>query len=100
LWTWLAVETIQTAVLVSLNSKLFAHVEAIDTVYILRLTGVCGAGLAVAAFTLPITSALSLWTQTGIGLAAAAVVGLIAWQVFGVREVYSSMTSRLAKRFA
>jgi O-antigen/teichoic acid export membrane protein len=100
LWTWLAVETIQTAFLVSLNSKLFAHVEAIDTIYILRLTGICGVGLALAAFMLPVTSATTLWTQTGIGLGAAAVVGLVAWQVFGVREVYSSMTSRLAKRFA
>jgi hypothetical protein len=94
------VETIQTGFLVSLNSKLFAHVEAIDTIYILRLTGICGVGLALAAFMLPITSATTLWTQTGIGLGAAVVVGLVAWQVFGVREVYSSMTSRLAKRFA
>jgi O-antigen/teichoic acid export membrane protein len=100
LWTWLAVETLQTAYLVKLNTRLFAHVEAIDRVYILRLCAICGAGLCVALAALPRTSELSLWMQTCIGSAAALVVGLVAWQVFGVREVYTSMTGRLAKRFA
>jgi len=100
LWTWLAAETLQTAYLVKLNARLFAHIEAIDKIYILRLLAVCGIGLAVAIAALPRTSTLSLWTQTGIGSAAALVAGLVAWQVFGVSEVYTSMTTRLAKRFA
>jgi hypothetical protein len=100
LWTWLAAESLQTAYLVKLNARLFAHVESIDRAYIPKLLAVCGVGLVVAIVALPNTSTLSLWTQTGIGTAAALVTGLVAWQVFGVREVYSSMTSRLAKRFA
>jgi O-antigen/teichoic acid export membrane protein len=100
LWVWLAVESFQTVRLVKLNEKLFAHIEKLDTIYITRLAGICIVGLFVAFAALTRTSTMPLLTQTWIGFGAAALVGLIAWQVFGVREVYSSMTSRLAKRFA
>jgi O-antigen/teichoic acid export membrane protein len=100
LWTWLAAETLQLLRLIGMNRRLFAHVQAIDTGYLLRLALLCGVGLAGAVLLLPRSSALPLFTQTGIALVAAAVAGALAWKVFRVREVYSGIVEQLSKRFA
>ena len=100
LWTWLAAETLQLLRLIGMNRRLFAHVQAIETSYILRLAVLCGVGLAAALLLLPRSSALPLLTQTGIAVAAAAVVGVLAWKVFRVHEVYGGIMERFSKRFA
>jgi O-antigen/teichoic acid export membrane protein len=100
LWTWLAVELLQTTRLVTLNNKLFKHVEEIDTVYITRLVGLCLVSLFAAAAALPHTSLQPLWVQAIVATLVAAVVGVISWQVFRVKEVYSSMIGQISKRFA
>jgi O-antigen/teichoic acid export membrane protein len=100
LWTWMAVESLQTVWLVGLNSKLFRHVETVDRVYIVRLGVLCAAGLVGAIVALPHTAAMGLPAQAGIGVSVAAVVGGLAWQVFGVGVVVAGMRRRMAKGFA
>jgi O-antigen/teichoic acid export membrane protein len=100
LWTWLAVETLQTVRLIRLNEKLFAHIEKIDTVYITRLLMICIACLFAAFAALTRTSTLPLVTQALIAVLSAVLIGGLGWQVFHVREVFSSMMGRLTKRFA
>jgi O-antigen/teichoic acid export membrane protein len=100
LWTWLAAEFWQLIRLIGMNRRLFAHVQAIDSGYILRLALLCGVGLAAALLLLPHSSALPLLTQTGIAVVVAAVVGVVAWQVFRVRQVYGGIMEQVGKRFA
>jgi len=100
LWTWLAVETLQTVRLVRLNEKLFAHVEKLDTIYITRLASICVIGLFVAFGALAKTSTLPLVAQAAIATLAALAVGTVAWYLFRVKEVYSTMLGRFSKRFA
>jgi len=100
LWTWLAVETLQTVRLVKLNEKLFAHVEKLDTIYITRLAGICITGLFLAFAALTKTSTLPLVAQSGIATVAALVVGVVAWYLFRVKEVYASMLARFTRRFS
>jgi O-antigen/teichoic acid export membrane protein len=100
LWTWLAVESLQAAYLVRLNNRLFLHVETLDTAYIVRLVLFCLVGLLVAFAALPHTSLLPIWKQSGIAAVVAAVVGVIGWQLFRMREVYANIRGQIAKRFA
>jgi O-antigen/teichoic acid export membrane protein len=100
LWTWLAVETLQTARLVRLNEKLFAHVEKLDTIYITRLASICIVSLFLAFAALTKTSTLPLVAQAAIATLAALMVGTVAWYLFRVKEVYSTMLGRFSKRFA
>jgi O-antigen/teichoic acid export membrane protein len=99
LWTWLAVESLQTAYLVRLNNRLFQHVESLDTAYIVRLVLFCIVGLLAACAALPHTSVLPLWKQSGIALLVAGVVAGIGWQLFRVKEVYTNMRGQFSKRF-
>jgi O-antigen/teichoic acid export membrane protein len=100
LWTWLIVELMLTARLVTLNNKLFKHVEEIDTVYITRLSLLCVAGLLLAFAALPHSSGLPLSMQALLATAVAAAVGMLAWQIFRMKEVFASMKGRLSNRFA
>lgn len=100
LWTWLTVESLLTLRLVAMNRRLFAHMEALDTAYILRLVVLGVAGLAGAALALPHTAALPLAGQAGIAALAALLVGAVSWQVFQVRPVYALMVERLRGRSA
>jgi len=100
LWTWLAVEVFQTVRLVRMNEKLFAHIETLDTIYITRLASICTVGLILAFAALTRTSTLPLITQAAIATVAACLVGGVSWQLFRVKEVYSSMMGRFSKRFA
>jgi O-antigen/teichoic acid export membrane protein len=100
LWTWLVVELMQTARLIGLNSKLFRHVEQIDTIYITRLAILCSAGLAAAFATLPYSTAWRLPQQALLAIGVGAAVGLAAWQIFHVKGVVAGMRGRLARRFA
>jgi O-antigen/teichoic acid export membrane protein len=100
LWTWLATETFQMVCLVKLNEKLFAHVAKLDIIYITRLTVFCIIALLLAYAALSRTSQLPLLPQTGIATLAALIVAAIAWRLFRVKQVYSSMLGRLSKRFA
>jgi len=100
LWTWLAIETLQTVRLVKLNEKLFAHIEQIDTVYITRLAAICIVGLFLAYAALTRTSTLSLVMQSAIATIAALIIATIAWYLFRVKDVYSTMLGRFGKRFA
>ena len=100
LWTWLAVEALQTVRLIHLNEKLFAHIEKLDTVYITRLAAVCITGLFLAFAALTRTSKLPLTTQALIAVLAGLLACGLAWQVFRVKEVYSMMMGRFSKRFA
>ena len=100
LWTWLAIETLQVVRLVGLNQKLFAHIQKIDTVYITRLAVLSLVGLFATFAVLRHSATLPLITQALISIVAALVIGGISWQVFRVREVFSSMVGRFTKRFA
>lgn len=100
LWTWLAAEALQTVRLIALNHRLFKHVEEIDKRYITRLVALCAAGLVMALAALPRTSAWPLLEQGAVSAVVAAVVGAVAWRVFGVKDVYASMKGQLSKRFA
>jgi O-antigen/teichoic acid export membrane protein len=100
LWTWLAAETLQVVRLVGMNRRLFAHVQSIEMSSIVRLALLCGAGLLAAIVLLPRTSTLSLPMQTVIAALGAVVVGVIAWKLFDVREVYANMIERFGRRFA
>jgi O-antigen/teichoic acid export membrane protein len=100
LWTWLAAETLQVVRLVGMNRRLFAHVRSIETTSIVRLALLCGAGLLTAVVLLPHSSTLSLALQTVIAAVVSVVVGVIAWKLFGVREVYANMMERFGRRFA
>jgi len=98
LWTWLAIETLQTVRLIRLNEKLFAHIEKIDTVYITRLTALCIVCLFLAYAVLSHTSTLPLSSQTLIAVIATLLVGALSWHVFSVKEVYFNMLARFSKR--
>jgi hypothetical protein len=100
LWTWLVVESLQVVRLISMNRRLFANAQPIKTGAILRLVLLCGAGLLAAVALLPHSSTLSLPTQTAFAAIGSAVVGAMAWKLFGVREVYANMMERLGGRFA
>ena len=67
---------------------------------IARLVLLCGAGLLAAVALLPHSSALSLPMQSGLAVLCTAIVGAMAWKLFGVREVYANMMERLGGRFA
>jgi len=86
--------------LVKLNEKLFAHIEQIDTVYITRLAAICIVGLFLAYAALTRTSTLSLVMQSAIATIAALIIATIAWYLFRVKDVYSTMLGRFGKRFA
>jgi len=100
LWTWLAVESLQTAYLVRLNNRLFQHVESLETGFILRLLLFCLVGLLAASAALPHTSLLPLWQQSGLAVLVAAAVGGIGWQLFRVKEVYANMLAQFSRRLA
>jgi O-antigen/teichoic acid export membrane protein len=100
LWTWLVVESLQVVRLISMNRRLFANAQPIKTGAITRLVLLCGAGLLAAVALLPHSSTLSLPTQTAFAAIGSAVVGAMAWKLFGVREVYANMMERLGGRFA
>jgi hypothetical protein len=100
LWTWLAVESLQTAYLVRLNNRLFQHVESLDTAYIVRLVLFCVVGLLAAYAALPHTSVLPLWEQSTISFVVAVVVAGVGWQLFRVKDVYANMRAQFSKRFA
>jgi O-antigen/teichoic acid export membrane protein len=100
LWTWLAAESLQAVRLMSMNRRLFAKVQPIETGAIARLVLLCGAGLFAAVALLPHSSALSLPMQSGLAVLCTAIVGAMAWKLFGVREVAASMMERLGSRFA
>jgi len=100
LWTWLAAEALQTVRLIVLNHQLFQHVEEIDKRYITRLMALCMTGVLVALAALPRTSVMPLMEQVAVSALVAAVVGAVAWRVFGMKDVYVSMKGQLSKRFA
>jgi O-antigen/teichoic acid export membrane protein len=100
LCTWLVVELMQTALLVTLNNKLFKHVEDIDTMYITRLAIFSATGLVAALLTLPRTAALALPMQALLATLVATVAGVLAWQVFRMKEVVANMKGRLTSLFA
>jgi O-antigen/teichoic acid export membrane protein len=100
LWTWLAAETLQLVRLIGMNRKLFAPMHTIETASILRLVLLCGAGLLAAVVLLPHSATLSLPIQTAIAVIVSVVVGVIAWKLFRVREVYANMMERFGRRFA
>jgi hypothetical protein len=100
LWTWLAAESLQVVRLISMNRRLFANVQPIEAGTIVRLVLLCGAGLLAAVALLPHSSTLSLPMQTAFAVIGSAVVGVIAWKLFGVREVAANMMERFGRRFA
>ncbi len=95
--TWLVVEAFQVARLLSMNTRLFAHVKQLDNAYITRLGSICVLALFVATFTLRTSSLRPLWQQAVLALVAASIVGGLSWKLFGMRPVVADMAGRLRK---
>ena len=100
LWTWLAFELLQTGRLIQLNVRLFAHVQKLESTYVLRLFAVCTVSLGLAVLTLQRTMGLPLLWQTAIAALAGLLVAAVTWPLFHVREVASVLLARFGKRFA
>jgi O-antigen/teichoic acid export membrane protein len=98
LWTWLVTEAMQTVRLIRLNAGLFAHMEKLDTIYITRLVVLCGTALALTFAALTRTTTLPLTLQASLAVGWAGVIALIAWKLFRVREVSTSL-AKLTQRF-
>jgi hypothetical protein len=99
LWTWLAVELFQTAFIVRLNVRLFAHMEKIEFVYLRRLIAICVAALVCALLLLRRTTGLPMQTQIAIAVAAGALIAGLDWQMFGVRQVFHTIAGQFSRRF-
>jgi O-antigen/teichoic acid export membrane protein len=100
LWTWLAAETLQVVRLIAMNRRLFAHVQQVDTVYILRLALLCGVGLIGAIVLLPRSSMLALPWQTALAAICAALAGTLAWRVFRMKAIYADVRQRFTRHLA
>jgi hypothetical protein len=98
LWTWLAVESLQTVRLMTLNRRLFAGVAALEPGYVTRLVVLCAAGLAAAVALLPSTSRLGLSTQAGLAVGVSVVVAGLGWRVFGMGAVAGMLRERLVRQ--
>jgi O-antigen/teichoic acid export membrane protein len=108
LWTWLAVESLQTVRLMTLNRRLFAGVaapglvapvvSATDRGYVTRLVVLCAAGLAAAVALLPRTSTLGLGTQAALAVGVSVLVAVLGWRVFGMGAVAGMLRQRLARQ--
>jgi O-antigen/teichoic acid export membrane protein len=99
LGTWLAVEMFQTAFIVRLNVRLFAHIEKIEFVYLRRLIATCVVALVCALPLLRWTTELPMRAQVAIAVAAGALIAGLDWQMFGVRQVFHTITGQFSRRF-
>ncbi len=100
LWTWLAVEILQIARIVRLNMKLFAQFERLELKYLRRLSIICVVSLAASLPLLDKTSSLSIPWQIGLSLLVTALLTALCWPLFGVGEVFRTMTSQISRKLA
>jgi hypothetical protein len=99
LWTWLIVEVFQMVLIMRLNMKLFAEIEALELTFLWRLVGICVPALLVSLLLLQKTTSYSMVWQIAIAIAAGGVVAGVAWPLFGVGEVIRMINGQFSRKF-
>jgi O-antigen/teichoic acid export membrane protein len=97
LWTWLAVECLQTVQIVRLNFKLFSHHEPLESTYLRRLVVFCAATLLASVALLHRTGSLPLVWQTAIAILTALLLTGISWPLFHVTDVFRRVTAQFSR---
>jgi O-antigen/teichoic acid export membrane protein len=87
LLAWLLVEIYQTAHTLQLNRRLFAATGAHTRVYLLRLIGLAGLGLVMAAWILAHTFTAHYRVQLAAGLGVCVIMGGAAFWLFHLRHL-------------
>ena len=100
LYAWLFTEIYQTASIIQLNMRLFAHFERLELSYLRRLTLLSIPALLVSYPLLEhITNRNMLW-QITVAIAGGLIIAGSAWFLFGVRDVLKKISGLLSRKFA
>jgi hypothetical protein len=96
--TWLIWEIIQTGMVLRLNERLFPEEYRVETKPLIKLAIFTVVGFAAAAYPAVLEQRLSLPAGIGLALCVVAVLGVAAYQVFGLKDVANLLRSRMKAR--
>jgi len=97
---WLVAELVQVLYIMGLNHKFFAHHQALDVKYPVRLTLLSLLCLAGSQWLLPHSEYLSLIVQGGIAVASGVAILGLDIPLFELIPVWSRLRVRLQQRMA
>jgi O-antigen/teichoic acid export membrane protein len=100
LWAWFTAELLQVLYIMRLNSRFFAHYEAVDVKYPIRLTVLSLAFLAGTLVILPRTALLALPLQVVIAVGIGLVLLGLDVPLFGLVPVIGKLRGLVQKRLA
>ena len=97
--TWLVTELVQTVAIMQLNAALFAGHGQLRHHYAVRLALLATVGLTAGAVTIHATRNWGYWQQAGVDAAVIAPVLLVSFLAFDIRDLSSTMKSKVLTRF-